>query len=90
MQALINCQDGAADPALAVLMPMVVLSVSKASLNLIVESSLCNVCMQGYVTLAPLHLKNGMFKIAQPQMNDPMPLQPQYDPQHLNAEQRLV
>ena len=63
MQALINCQDGVADPALAVLMPMVVLSVSKASLNLIVESSLCNVCMQGYVTPVPLHLKNGMFKI---------------------------
>ena len=24
-------------------------------------------------------------KNAQPQVNDPMPLQPQYDPQHLNA-----
>ena len=29
-------------------------------------------------------------KNAQPQINDPMALQPQYDPQHLNAEQRLV
>ena len=35
--------------------------MSKASLNHLVESLLCNVCMQGNMSLGPSHLKNGMF-----------------------------
>ena len=36
------------------------ITVSKASLNHLLESLLCSVCMQGNMSLGPLHLKNGM------------------------------